>query len=218
MPEINLAFIDEPGEGQTEQHDELRLHLLSAHCNLAALGHTDAEAIAEHEHEHRGPCTIRNHDQDATFWDHNKILAMLIEQDRSDFLVEGDKNELGRQVAAHRDRVSRHFLAAKPVPIHERVSRYTISILPADNPRRRHYQINVTEDPPAGDRWYVEHLGYWADHDGNWEPISGAGAATHKFPRDKALNLARRLAPTIEGGNGKTALDVLNMPKEGRRG
>lgn len=57
----------------------LNLHLVSAHFNGAGLGLTEAEALDEHTHEHRGPGTIRNHDASDLFWDPEKVADVIIE-------------------------------------------------------------------------------------------------------------------------------------------
>ncbi len=102
--------------------------------------------------------------------------------------------------------------------IYEEPSRYTISVLPPDDPWRRHYVIDVVRHSFICDNWSVQHLGFWADRDGVWEPMSGGDTVPdHIFPLSEALALARRLAPTVET-NERTALAVLNLPREGRRG
>ncbi len=100
--------------------------------------------------------------------------------------------------------------------IYEAPTRYTISILPADHPHRYHHQIHVVQHVITGDKWTVEHMGHWADRDGNWEP-GLYGGADRFFPLDEALAIARRLAPTVSANGERTALDVLNLPREGRR-
>lgn len=62
-----------------DQYPALNLHLVSAHCNAAALTHTDAEAAESHTHEHDGPGTIRNHPRGDLFYDPQKIADVLIE-------------------------------------------------------------------------------------------------------------------------------------------
>lgn len=104
--------------------------------------------------------------------------------------------------------------APEPV-IYEEVSRYTVSVLPPDDPWRRHYVIDVER---RGDgKWSVLHSGYWANAAGEWAvPYSGEHVPGYLFELDEALALARRLAPTVET-NERTALDVLDLPREGRR-
>lgn len=218
-----LVFWFDLEAGQTEAHDALRLHLLSAHGNLAATTLTDAEALDQHTDEHRGPGTIRNHDPESTGWNFDRALQVLTEVDDG-FLTEEQAGDYGQTFSAHVERVrvpgSARQKPGGPVEptIFEETSRYTISVLPPDDPRRRHYQVHVVNNTPGQDcaRWYVEHTGFWADANGAWEPISGDGYPTHTFTRDDALTLARRLAPTVES-NDRTALDVLAMPREGRR-
>lgn len=79
MPDDTYSPDLEPG--QTEQHDPLRLHLLAEHRNHAALGLTDAETLAGHEHEHQGPGTIRDHDPASTTWSFTKAMDMVVDED-----------------------------------------------------------------------------------------------------------------------------------------
>jgi hypothetical protein len=68
-----------PKESTTTASDDLRKHLLSAHCNLVALDLTHEEAADEHGYEHIGPGTIRNHDLGDLSWDQATIDARLAE-------------------------------------------------------------------------------------------------------------------------------------------
>lgn len=98
--------------------------------------------------------------------------------------------------------------------IYEKSTRFTVSILPEDDQWRRHYEINVTRRAPGA--WIVEHSGYWANAAGEWVPISSDTADGRTMTRSDALELAHRLAPTLEVNN-RTAADVYDLPAEGRR-
>lgn len=222
---LDLAFWFDLEPGQTEEHDKLRLHLLSAHRNLVATLLTDDEALQQHhdEHhdEHHGPGGIRNHDPASTEWDetrcHNLFVdAQLERQAAGDYDDEDDSS--GAAFSAHVERLREPGQARtkpwKTAPkTYEEATRYTISVLPPDDPWRRHFQIHVSQVRMDADEWTVGHLGEWAHDDGTWSPAVGERPT---FPLEVALELARRLAPSVET-NDRTALDVLNLPREGRR-
>jgi hypothetical protein len=61
-------------------HDwALAMHLISAHCDSMAIERTPAENKDQHEHEHDGPGTIRNHPRNWLGWDENEIERTLEE-------------------------------------------------------------------------------------------------------------------------------------------
>jgi hypothetical protein len=61
-------------------HGELALHLISAHAFTPhVLTRTLAEQMADHEHEHNGPGTIRNHPREARNFSADKIEAAFRE-------------------------------------------------------------------------------------------------------------------------------------------
>ena len=92
--------------------------------------------------------------------------------------------------------------------IYETVTRHTISILPPGHKRRRYYQINVTM---IGTDWIIEHLGEWYHRGGEWVPPMSTSFVDCAFAGEtEALETARHLAPGVQGGNGRAALDVLN--------
>jgi len=62
----------------------LRLHLASEHA-LAGLGFDDP--VGTHEHEHDGPCTIRDHPRKSRHWDPEKVAAVIVEAAEMDGLV-----------------------------------------------------------------------------------------------------------------------------------
>jgi hypothetical protein len=216
----NGTFDLEPG--QTEAHDALRLHLLSEHGDLGALGATDDDARDRHAAEHHGPASIRNHDRVSIDWDPEKIAWRIREVEQDDgFLTPDQLDTLRRLRTAHIERLrepgrARTKLWTVAPRIYEESTRYTISVLPPDDPWRRHYLLHVQQRPDG--KWIVLHESYWANAAGEWSvPSSGDHVPQHLFELDDALTLARKLAPTVEGGGGRTALDVLNLPKEGRR-
>lgn len=87
------------------QYPALNLHLVSAHCNGAALGMTEAQALDSHDHEHHGPGGIRNHDEDDLFWDAEKVATVIIEcadmalrsDDEDDFAIKRAVADLMRR-------------------------------------------------------------------------------------------------------------------------
>jgi hypothetical protein len=58
---------------------QLRLHLVSVHCNAAAMGLSDAEAVEEHHHEHYGPGGFRHHRAEDHAWSAVKFAEVLRE-------------------------------------------------------------------------------------------------------------------------------------------
>ncbi len=84
MPRVGPDTPARVDDVSTRAHDALRLHLLSAHCNLAAATLSDTEALDQHQHEHDRPGTIRNHDRASLHWDDDRIRAMLAEADNDD--------------------------------------------------------------------------------------------------------------------------------------
>lgn len=60
-------------------HARLNLHLLSVHCNGAALGLTPEEAQDAHHHEHFGPGGLRNHPYESRHFDPVKASAIIDE-------------------------------------------------------------------------------------------------------------------------------------------
>jgi hypothetical protein len=228
---LAAAFWFDLQPGQTEECDALRLHLLSAHCKLAAPLLTDDEALDQHRDEHYGPGGIRSHDLKSTDWDLTKCQNLFVDAQQEREAVRDwdswdgkeEDDSAGAAFSAHVERINNPGQArvrpwTRAPRTYETRTRYTISILPPDDPWRRHHEIHVTDGAcgRVDGHWYLEHSGYWADADGNWEPMSSSASSTHTFPRNAALDLARRLAPTLDVG-GRTSLDVLNMPKEGRR-
>lgn len=79
----------------TASYDSLALHLVSDHAHTP---HTltelsDQELRDDHEHEHRGPGTIRNHDPQSLHWDADKIYDAIRHHDPH-------QSDLPEQVAA----------------------------------------------------------------------------------------------------------------------
>lgn len=89
----------------TAHYDSLALHLVSDHAHtphvLTEL--SDQELRDAHEHEHRGPGTIRNHDPQSLHWDVDKIHDAIRHHDldQSDLpeAVEALEYRIGRTVA-----------------------------------------------------------------------------------------------------------------------
>ncbi len=222
---VDLAFWFNLEPGQTETHDALRLHLLSAHCNLAAPLITDQEALQQHHDEHHGPGGIRNHDPASVDWDMTKCQNLFVDaqQERQavgDYDWDEDDDAAGAAFSAHVERINNPGQArtkpwTKAPKTYEEVTRYAVSILPPDDPWRRHNEIHVERYRRTGDEWVVQYGAALADRAGTWHHVDPAGQ--HIFPLDEALSLARRLAPDVSITGEHTALDVLNMPREGRR-
>jgi hypothetical protein len=103
----------------------------------------------------------------------------------------------------------------KPTPeVIVAVTRYTVSVLPADDINHRYFALTV-ETTRRG--WIVTdgHGGYAAD--GSWTP---GPATAHAFAdHDDALALAKELAPKVSV-NGHTAIDAYHRthPTEADRG
>lgn len=66
------------------EYPDLNLHLISAHCYAGGFHDSPQDAADNHQHEHDGPGTIRNHDLGDLFWDAEKIATVILE------CVEGD--------------------------------------------------------------------------------------------------------------------------------
>ncbi|MGV8910717.1 MAG: hypothetical protein ACOH1Y_17205 [Propionicimonas sp.] len=60
------------------------MHLASQHA-LAGLGFDDPAGL--HEQEHDGPCTIRDHHRESSFWDPTKVATVLMEGAEIDDLI-----------------------------------------------------------------------------------------------------------------------------------
>lgn len=58
---------------------ELVMHLISAHADPLAVCRSYADNLDQHEHEHRGPGTIRNHSPASRFFNAVKIELVLEE-------------------------------------------------------------------------------------------------------------------------------------------
>jgi hypothetical protein len=93
------------------------------------------------------------------------------------------------------------------------VTEYTVSCLPEDHRERHSFTINVEWRGP-GDVWAVTHLSMCLDSDGEWDyEMSSSNRtaewkATHRFPLDQALALAKAKAPAMTV-NGWTVEAVL---------
>lgn len=62
---------------------ELWAHIVSEHCNMAPPGSV-ADMLDYHENEHRGPGTIRNHDEHSYHYSLRKLAAVLSELEPED--------------------------------------------------------------------------------------------------------------------------------------
>ena len=82
------------------------------------------------------------------------------------------------------------------------ITRYAVSVLPADDINHRYYALHVELKP----RGWVVHNGheYYAT-DGTWQPSQSL--AHHFADLDDALSLARESAPDLTV-NGHTAVDA----------
>jgi len=59
--------------------EKLALHLVGVHCDPMAIARPHDENVDQHQHEHRGPGTIRNHDPGWLGYDAAKVEAVLEE-------------------------------------------------------------------------------------------------------------------------------------------
>lgn len=95
----------------------------------------------------------------------------------------------------------------------ERVSRYTYSLLPENNPPGS-TAWEVTVEERGHGLWAVMNMGNCLNAKAKWdyEPIpssrTDAWLAKHRFPLEEARRLARQVAPSITW-NGMTAVDLL---------
>jgi hypothetical protein len=62
-------------------HRDLAFHLVSVHCDPMAIARPHEENLDQHDHEHRGPGTIRNHPASDCSWDAEKLEAVLEEME-----------------------------------------------------------------------------------------------------------------------------------------
>jgi hypothetical protein len=89
---------------------------------------------------------------------------------------------------------------------------YTVSLLPDDDINHGHYAITV--EYRGDDRWAVMQRRWCLGTDGGWEYEMQVSEreddwlATHRFPLEQALELAKAAAPDVEV-NGRTAAEVL---------
>lgn len=60
---------------------ELWAHLVSEHAGIWPLDATYAELKDEHDHEHRGPGTIRNHPEESRKYSVKKLGEVLSESE-----------------------------------------------------------------------------------------------------------------------------------------
>ncbi|WP_431935764.1 hypothetical protein [Micromonospora sp. RP3T] len=74
----------------TAEHDGLRWHLFTRHANLAALTMSDADALDDHAHEHRGPGTIRNHPAEDLTYQPELAAVMLDESTHQGYSIPAD--------------------------------------------------------------------------------------------------------------------------------
>lgn len=59
--------------------DELALHLVGVHCDPMAIARPQDENADQHDHEHKGPGTIRDHDRSWLGYDHVRVEEVLEE-------------------------------------------------------------------------------------------------------------------------------------------
>jgi len=87
---------------------ELWAHIVSEHCNMAPPGSV-SDMLDYHEHEHRGPGTIRNHDENSLHYSLRKLAKVLSELEPEDddpyegSFREAADNEGARIAAASHD-------------------------------------------------------------------------------------------------------------------
>jgi len=98
------------------------------------------------------------------------------------------------------------------------VTRYTVSLFPADSPQRYLYDIAVEERTPG--KWAVCWMRQCFGADGEWDVDYPAGRDAawlelHRFDRDTALRLAKLAAPHVVAGD-RTAAEAAEA--EARRG
>jgi hypothetical protein len=60
----------------------LAFHLVSVHCDPMAIARPHGENKEQHNYEHRGPGTIRNHPASDRSWDAEKLEAVLEEAEQ----------------------------------------------------------------------------------------------------------------------------------------
>jgi hypothetical protein len=112
MSDDNTTVTDSPEPDLREyiksrltRYPMLQLHLVSAHCNAAALGLTAAQARDAHQHEHDGPGTIRNHPRSSTLWDADKVADIIIEAASEYDTSEEVRAEVDRLMAPGEEKV-----------------------------------------------------------------------------------------------------------------
>lgn len=82
------------------------------------------------------------------------------------------------------------------------VTRYTVSVLPADDINHKYFALHVAL---KGDGWVVHNGHEFFTRDGSWRP--GLAAACRFADCDDALAVAREVAPHVTV-NGHTAADA----------
>lgn len=91
---------------------------------------------------------------------------------------------------------------------------YTVSLLPDDD--INHHSYAITVEYRGNDRWAVMHQRWCLGTDGDWEfeprpsDREEDWLASHRFPLNKALELAEAAAPDVEV-NGRTATQALAL-------
>ena len=95
---------------------------------------------------------------------------------------------------------------------------YIVSCLPATHRERNDFSLRVTARDLAGDRWAViDRRGYCLSATGDWtyevQPSSRTATwlASHRFPLQRALELAADWAPRLTIGPAETPMTVADM-------
>lgn len=97
------------------------------------------------------------------------------------------------------------------VKIYEQAVTYEVGVLPPDHIDAHSFRITV--EWRGGEAWAVLHMRYCLGADGEWDweahpsERSDDWLATHRFPLEEALRLAREVAPTVKV-NGTTAAEL----------
>jgi hypothetical protein len=159
----------------------------------------DGLAGTVHEAEH---ATTIHHPEDDRSWSVN----VGYNRSRDGELTDLFDSHVQRLLAAN--------AGDQPNPM-QRITRYTVTIMPAGFPQRYHWEIHV-QQVRAG-HWQVEWEGELADADRVWMPRPGGADYDRRlFNVPDALRLAHALAPTISGDGRYTAAERLALWKSER--
>lgn len=207
MPDRAHATAEGLRAGQTDAGDQLRLHLFTEHYEPDALIRTDDEAIVLHDDRHHGPdaarLAVHADTPDSRHWDFDQGLSLITGRGHG-FLDDDGMADLEALWTAHLARAA--WSGAGAARAYRHVTRHTVTIMPEGFPHRGHWELSV-EQAGAG-YWVVKHMSEIVNPAGEWTHLIGGIPDDYRLDEKEAVDLAERIAPTLEVG-GTTAMSKL---------